>query len=304
VVAIVGTNASGKSELAIELAERFDGEIVSADSRQVFRGLDLCSGKVPPEARQRVLHHGVDVVDIGAEFSVSDYQALAYTAIEATLARSRLPVIVGGTGLYVHAVTRGYVLADVPPDHQFRSEAESMSLNELVERLRQLNPAAVEEVDIQNPRRVIRAIELAAAGQWPATRQMPRYSSLHLGLTWPAPVLKQRIEDRLRRRLAQGMIDEVAQARERGVADEALYQLGLEYRYILRFLIGELSREELVTELHRAIYRFARRQMTWFRADPEIHWLDTNEPLVPQALALTEAFLVDAANPTGGLQPR
>ena len=276
-VVILGTNASGKSDLGIRLAEHFGGEVVSADSRQVYRGLDLGSGKITPAQAARVKHHLIDVAEVSAYYSLAQYQRAAYHAIDSLSGAGKLPFLVGGTGLYVSAIVEGYQLVDVPPNDPLRAELESRPLPELLERLEKSDPDAAGRIDKSNRRRLIRAIEIAAAGHAhsAAHKNSPRYDCLQLGLTWPREILVERIETRLRERLANGMIDEVAGLRSCGVSDFRLDRLGLEYRYIARYLRGELrTLDDLRTQLGIAIRQFAKEQLTWFKRDSRIIWLD------------------------------
>lgn len=276
-VVILGTNASGKSDLGIRLARHFGGEIVSADSRQVYRGLDLGTGKITPVQAATVRHHLIDVADVSEEYSLARYQRAAYSAIDSIGAAGKLPFLVGGTGLYISAIVEGYQLVEAPPDPQLRAELEALPLPALVERLDKADPDAACRIDKKNPRRLIRAIEIASAGfgSAAARRNAPRYDCLQLGLTWPREILIERIETRLQERLAAGMIEEVVALRARGVSDQRLDKLGLEYRYIARFLRGELrSIDELRTQLGIAIRQFAKEQLTWFKRDGRILWLD------------------------------
>jgi tRNA dimethylallyltransferase len=274
---ILGTNASGKSELGIRLAHHLGGEVVSADSRQVYRGLDLGSGKITPAQAGTVKHQLIDVADLSEYYSLAQYQRAAYSAIDAISAAGKRPLLVGGTGLYISAIAEGYELVDVPPNDPLRAELEDLPLPQLAERLEKSDPDAASRIDKSNRRRLIRAIEIATAGRTDAAAQKrsPRYHCLQLGLTWPREILEQRIEKRLRDRLANGMIDEVAGLRSRGVSDLRLDKLGLEYRYIARYLRGELvTLDDLTRELGIAIRQFAKGQLTWFKRDHRIIWLD------------------------------
>jgi tRNA dimethylallyltransferase len=277
-VVLLGTNASGKSDLGIRLAGHFGGEIISADSRQVYRGLDLGSGKITPEQARTVPHHLIDVADVADYYSLAQYQRAAYRAIDSVLEAGKMPFLVGGTGLYISAIVEGYELVDVPPNEPLRAELEPLSLEQLVQRLEQADPEAAARTDRKNSRRLIRAIEIASAGRaHSAMRQNhPRYQCLQLGLHWPRETLGRRIEQRLQDRLDHGMIEEVAELRRRGVSDTRLEKLGLEYRYITRYLRGELGTlAELRLELGIAIRQFAKDQLTWFKRDRRIIWLDT-----------------------------
>jgi tRNA dimethylallyltransferase len=276
-IVILGTNASGKSELGIRLARHFGGEIMSADSRQVYRGLDLGTGKITPTQAATVKHHLIDVADVSESYSLARYQRAAYDGIDSIASAGKLPFLVGGTGLYISAVVEGYQLIDVPPNDRLRAELESLALPQLNARLREVDPDAAARIDQRNPRRIIRAIEIASAGydRAAAPKRAPRYHCLQLGLTWPRDILVERIEQRLRERLAHGMIEEVAGLRSQGVSDLRLDKLGLEYRYVARYLRGELrTLDDLRTQLGIAIRQFAKEQLTWFKRDGRIVWLD------------------------------
>lgn len=289
-IVIAGTNASGKSGLGIELAARYGGEIVSADSRQVFRGLDLGSGKITPEETRGVVHHLIDVVDAGAFYSMADFQKQAYEAIDGIIARGKTPFLVGGTGLYVDSVADGYVLSNRMPDLAYRDELETRSTEELYLMLRQCVPDT--DVDPHNRNRVMRILEKIHDGDDVAPSREPRYDTLRLGVTWDRETLRRRIDERLDRRLEQGMIEEVKQLLDSGVSETFMLKLGLEYRFITRYLKGEFgSLEEMKEQLSTAIKQFAKRQMTWFRRDPAIHWLDMTADPVKQACGLIDGFL-------------
>ena len=272
-VVIEGTNASGKSGLGVALAAHYGGEVVSADSRQVFRGLDLGSGKITPEEMQGVRHHLIDVAEPNEFFSMHDFQRLAYEAVDDIRARGKTPFLVGGTGLYVASVTEGYVMSDTEPDLEYRAYLETMDTPKLYEMLRELRPEM--EIDEKNRNRVMRQLEKIHDGDDHSAPNAPRYDCLKLGVTWPRPVLRARIDERLDRRLEQGMIEEVQGLLDRGASVEFLKKLGLEYRFITQYLIGEIpDRNEMVELLRTAIKQFAKRQTTWFRRDRDIQWLD------------------------------
>ena len=289
-IVIAGTNASGKSGLGIELASRYGGEVVSADSRQVFTGLDLGSGKVTPEEMKGVPHHLLDVCAPGDFYSMADFQRQAYAAIDDILARGKTPFLVGGTGLYGSSVADGYELSNIAPDLSYRDYLETFDTPALYDMLKKLDPET--QADPKNRNRVMRTLERIHDGDIRADRKNPRYETLRLGVTWEREALKQRIDERMEMRLEQGMIEEVKNLLDAGVSKEFMIRLGLEYRYITQYLTGEFeTREAMVEELLLAIKRFAKRQMTWFKRDKEITWLDmTNDPLT-QACALIDEFL-------------
>ena len=290
VVAVVGTNASGKSALGVRLAKRYGAEIISADSRQVFRGLDLGSGKITPEEMQGVRHHLIDVREPNEFFSMADFQRMSYAAIDGILARGRLPMIVGGTGLYVDSVLDGYLLSDREPDLAYRAELEKLTTPQLYDMLLTLVPDA--QVDRNNRNRVMRMIERIHDGDDAVPGKQPRYRSLRLGVSWPREVLAQRIDERLKMRVEQGMIEEVQGLMDRGATKEFLLGLGLEYRFITQYLTGAIpDRDEMLRLLAIAIKQFAKRQMTWFRRNPDIVWLDMAGDPLGQACEAIDAFL-------------
>ena len=289
IIVIEGTNASGKSSLGVALAKKYGGEIISADSRQVYRGMDLGSGKITPEEMEGVPHHLLDVVDPGDFFSMADFQRLAYIAAEEILRRGHIPFIVGGTGLYVDAVAEGYVLSDKAPDPALRAHLETFDTPSLYRMLLEQCPDT--EIDPRNRHRVMRALEKRAAGDDQLPGKHPRFEPLKFGVTWPREILKQRIDERLERRLNAGMTEEVRRLLDQGVPKEFLLKLGLEYKYLTLFLSGEMAEDEMKEELGKAIKRFAKRQMTWFRKDPRIIWLEMDEDPIGQASRRIEQFL-------------
>ena len=288
-IVIEGTNASGKSSLGVEMAARFNGEIVSADSRQVFRRLDLGSGKITPEEMNGVPHHLLDVRDPGEFFSMADFQRLACEAIYGIISRNRVPFLVGGTGLYVDAVADGYNLSEKAPDLSLRARLETYETPELYEMLKRKLPDT--EIDPRNRHRVMRALERLEAGDFHPVSKTPRYELLKLGVTWPREILKQRIDERLERRLDEGMVDEVRALLNEGVSEEFMVKLGLEYKYMTWYLTGKIGYEQMKEELAGAIKKFAKRQMTWFRRDPRIHWLDMSKDPAAEAAGLITDFL-------------
>ena len=291
-VVIEGTNASGKSGLGVALAAHYGGEVVSADSRQVFRGLDLGSGKITPEEMQGVRHHLIDIAEPNEFFSMHDFQRLAYEAVDDVRARGKTPFLVGGTGLYVASVTDGYVMSDTEPDLEYRAYLETMDTPKLYEMLRELRPEM--EIDEKNRNRVMRQLEKIHDGDDHSAPNAPRYDCMKLGVTWPRPVLRARIDERLDRRLEQGMIEEVQGLLDRGASVEFLKKLGLEYRFITQYLIGEIpDRNEMVELLRTAIKQFAKRQTTWFRRDKDIQWLDMAGDPFAEACEKIDRFLAE-----------
>lgn len=288
-IVIEGTNASGKSGLGVELAKRYHGEIVSADSRQVFRKLDLGSGKITRDEMRGVPHHLIDVCDPGDFFSMADFQKLAYQAIDGILARGNTPFLVGGTGLYVDAVADGYALSDRMPDLAYRAQLETYSTEALYQMLLEKLPNT--EVEKRNRNRVMRILEKLHDGDDVTPSKEPRYQVLRLGVTWDRETLRKRIDVRLQRRMQDGMVQEVRDVLDSGVSQEFMIKLGLEYKFITQYLNGQFASEKEMTDLlATAIKQFAKRQMTWFRRNDSIHWLDMTADPIAQACALIDKF--------------
>lgn len=290
-VIIAGTNASGKSGLGIELASKYGAEIISADSRQVFAGLDLGSGKVTKEEMKGVPHHMLDVAQPNDFFSLSEYQTMAYKAIDDVLSRGKKAFLVGGTGLYINAVADGYNLSEAAPDPLLRARVEGMSLEELIALIKERSPESLEKLDLCNKRRLERAAEKLLIGAPLSLPSEKRYETLILGVTWPREILYKRIEERLDRRLEEGMIKEVEELRRNGATDEFLYKLGLEYRYILLYLQGKFTDfSEFREELFKEIRHLGKEQMTWFRKRQDIKWLNMAEDPFSEACGLIDDF--------------
>ncbi len=289
-IVVAGTNASGKSGLGVALAQKYNGEVISADSRQVFRGLDLGSGKLTKEEMQGVPHHLIDVCDAGDFFSMADFQKLAIEAIDDILSRGKQPFLVGGTGLYVDCVAQGYVFSHKMPDLAYRNELEKLTTDELYEKLIALVPTV--DVEKRNRNRVMRLLEKIHDGDDVVPTKNPQYEVLTLGVTWERSLLNQRIDERLEQRLKDGMLAEVQTLLDAGVSREFLYKLGLEYRFITQYLLGEIpDLDQMNLLLSTAIKQFGKRQMTWFRRDQTIEWLDMHQNPMDQACVLVDAFL-------------
>ncbi len=277
---ILGPTASGKTRLAVALAREWAGEIISADSRQVFRGMDIGSGKDLNEYGD-MPYHLIDIREPGGEFSVFAFQRLFIRAFEEIAARGRLPVLCGGSGLYLDAALRGYRLVEVPENAGLRAELAVRDDAELAAMLRELRPGQHNSTDLTDRTRTIRAIEIARHEMLHREKSepFPAIRPLVIGIRWERAELRRRITERLRQRLEAGMIEEVRRLHdEDGVAWERLDYYGLEYRFAGAFLRGELTRNDLFQKLNSAIHAFAKRQETWFRRMEKhgvaIHWVD------------------------------
>jgi len=279
---VLGPTASGKTELAVRLARRLGGEIISADSRQVYRGMDLGTGKdlsCYRDGETTVPCHLIDILDPSDEFSVFDYRRLFYRCFQEITRRAKIPLLVGGTGLYLDAVIRGYHMPAVPVSRDLREELKGEETESLRRRL-----LAISEVhnttDLLERERLIRAIEIAEF-----VRDHPCHapdgipvSPLVMGIRCEREVLRKKITARLHSRLAVGLIEEVHSLHERGIGWERIDSFGLEYRYIARYLRGSMSREEMIRTLATRIHQYAKRQETWFRRmernGVRVHWID------------------------------
>lgn len=300
VIAIVGPTASGKSELAVALAKKFNGEIISADSRQVYTGMDIGTGKVEggwKKVRGKkvylykgITHHCIDFLSPKKQFSAGLFQTEAKKAIVDILSRNKLPILCGGTGHWIDAVVLDQHLPEVKPNPALRAKLEKLSAQKLFARLEKLDPARAKNIDRQNKRRLIRALEIVLATGQPVPvlneAQSP-YQCLWLGMTWPQKKLYQRIDARLKERLEQGMAKEVFNLHQKGLSWKKLDDFGLEYRFVSRFLQKKLSAQEMLIQLSFAIKHYAKRQITWWKRNPKIHWLNN----LKKAEKLTKTFL-------------
>jgi tRNA dimethylallyltransferase len=290
-VAIVGPTATGKSALALHLSQRLPGaEIISADSRQVYRLMDIGTAKPTMAERRQVPHHLIDVADVDQEFSLADYQRLAFQAIDG----AEQPLLVGGTGLYVRSVTAGFVLPDAPPDRQLRQA--QLSQEELLARLAEADPVAAEAIDPANRRRLERALERAGAAAPPPHR---RYHTLMIGLTADRDELYRRADERVDRMMAAGWLEEVRGLLERYPQDLPALS-GLGYAEIGAHLRGELSLAEAIDHTKRRTRRYIKRQLTWFKRDSDIHWLDVTRAGWMAEAAELVGTLWPALGPPGG----
>ena len=280
---VLGPTASGKTGLAVRLAGRIGGEIISADSRQVYRGMDLGTGKDLTEYGRdgaSIPFHLIDICDPGEEFSVFAFQGRFYRCMAEILGRGRLPLLSGGTGLYLDAVLRGYRMAAVPENRELRESLASEPIGSLRRRFLSYCPDAHNTTDLLEPKRLIRAIEIAEYSQThPQEAKAPiAVSPLVIGIRCERSELRRKITLRLQARLELGMIDEVRSLHDRGIAWERLEAFGLEYRYISLYLQRKMTREEMFQTLNTRIHQFAKRQETWFRKmereGVRIHWIE------------------------------
>ncbi len=299
-IAIVGPTAAGKSELSLRVAGALDGEVVNADSMQLYRGMDIGTGKLTPGQRAGIPHHLLDIWDVTEPASVSEYQRLARDVIDDIAARGRTPVLVGGSGLYVRAAIDDLEFPGTDPGLRARLENELAAAGPAVlhARLTGLDPAAAAAILPGNGRRIVRALEVIELSGRPFSATLPAYHAIRptvqIGLDVPRPELDRRIADRVRQMWADGLVDEVRRLADGGRAGRAAggglragrtASRALGYAQVLRFLDGEWTERQAQDETVRATRRFARRQESWFRRDPRVRWLPAADP-VPTATAL------------------
>lgn len=281
-LSIIGPTASGKTTLAVKMADELRGEIISADSRQIYRGMDLGTGKDLEEyavGNRHIPYHLIDIADAGYKYNVFEYQQDFIKAWQDCEKRDIFPVLCGGSGLYVEAVLKAYELLPVPTNESLRTSLQDMSLPELTEKLASYKKLH-NTTDVDTVKRAIRAIEIEEyyLTHSRSEKEFPEIRSLTVGVDVSRSVRRERITQRLHLRLQNGMIDEVKQLLDKGISAEDLIYYGLEYKYLTLYLTGELSYDEMTEKLNIAIHQFAKRQMTWFRkmerSGIEIKWLD------------------------------
>jgi tRNA dimethylallyltransferase len=285
-LAIVGPTAVGKTAISLQLAGELGGEIVSADSRQIYRGLDIGTDKASPAQQAQVSHHLLDMVDPDQVLTLAEYQREAYAAIDGVHGCGRLPLLVGGTGLYVRAVLDGLGIPEAPPDEALRAELESYAAEQgalaLHARLAALDPAAAGRIDYRNVRRVVRAMEVCLVTGQPIsqlqTAAPPSYRIVRIGLTRPRDALFTRIDQRVDEMLARGLLAETQRLLDLGYSPQLPALTGLGYRQMIHYLQGEMSYDEAVAAIKQQTRRFVRQQYTWFRLDdPRIVWFDLEQ---------------------------
>lgn len=284
---IVGPTAVGKSNVALRLAEEYDGEIISADSVQVYRGLDLGAAKPSLAERATVAHHLIDIVDANDNYTVADFQQDAALVITDVLNRGKLPILVGGTGLYVRAILKGFAFSDSGADQEFRHKlqkaAELFGPEHVHQKLAAVDAQTASKLHPNDLRRVIRALEVFSQTQLPISEQVALtpessvYDAAQIGLTMPRDLLYTRIEERVDKMIAQGLVDEVKCLLAQGVLPQAKSMQSLGYKQIVSYLQGDISLPTAVELIKRDTRRFAKRQVTWLRRDAEIQWVDVHK---------------------------
>ena len=290
VIVILGQTATGKSDLAVKIAQKVGGEVISADSRQVYKGLDLGTGKVPRDKifpksynlkantylYKGIPHYLLDVANAKNKFTVADYKKLTDKKIEEILSRGKTPIICGGTGFYIYAVVNNTIFPEVPPNEKLRASLNKKTAEELFKILKKIDQRRAKNIDAKNKVRLIRAIEIAKKlGNVPKTKyQKPIYQFLKIGLYMPLELLKEKINKRLLSRIEDGMLKEIQNLHKNGLSWKRMEELGLEYRYVALYLQKKITKEEMLERLNSEIFKYAKRQMTYFKRDPKIEWFN------------------------------
>ncbi len=301
VLVILGPTAVGKSDLAVEIALSITGlkrgiptfgrtgestskspvlgEVISADSRQVYTGLDIGTGKITKKEMRGVPHHLLDVINPKKVYSVELWKQHTEIAIKDIISRGKLPIICGGTGFYIQSIVDNITLPDVPADQHLRKELALKSTDELFAQLKKIDPKRANDIDAKNPVRLIRAIEIATAlGSVPKAKKVKsKYEFIQIGLTLPLEILRQKIHSRLLSRMKKGMLAEAQKLHTGGLSYKRMEALGLEYRYLALYLQNKLTKQEMLDKLEIEIGQYARRQMQWFKRDDRIKWFEPTQ---------------------------
>ncbi len=274
IIVILGPTASGKTDLSIKLAKKFNGEIISADSRQVYKGMDIGTGKITKKEMQEIPHYLLDIVSPNRKFSVAQYQKLALKSIDKISKKNKIPFLVGGSPFYIYSLLETWTFPKLSPDWNLRKKLEKKSCEELSETLKKLDIKRFKNIDKKNKRRLIRAIEIAKKlGKVPILKKEVKFDSLIIGIKKSKQETNKLIEKRLDKRLEEGMIQEVKRLREEKISWKRLEGFGLEYKWIALYLQKKIDRSKMIYSLQKDIEHFAKRQMTWFKKDKNVKWI-------------------------------
>ena len=290
IIVILGPTSSGKSEMAVRLAQKFKGEIISADSRQVYKGMNLGTGKVTRKEMKNIPHYLLDVASPKRRFTVVQYKNLALKSISKILKKNKIPIICGGTGFYIQALVDGLIFPKVKPDWKLRKKLEKKTINELLKRLKELDRERAKTIEKKNKRRLIRAIEIVmkTKSPIPSLKKSPiPCDVLMIGIRKEKEEIKKLIKRRLKKRFNKGMVAEIKKLHRQGISWKRLEEFGLEYRWITRFLQKKISYNQMFENLQKEIEHFSNRQMTWFKKDKRIKWVKRYK----EAENLTQKFL-------------
>jgi len=289
-IVILGPTASGKTSLSIKLAKKFNGEIISADSRQVYKGMDIGSGKVTKKEMRGVPHYLLDVANPKKRFSVAQYQKLALKAIKNIQKKNKVPFLVGGTGFYIQSIADGIVIPEVKPDWKLRKKLEKLTTEQLFKKLKELDSKRAKAIDKQNPRRLIRALEiiLKTKKTIPVLKNNNQFDVLEIGVIKSNDELKILIHKRLTKRLKNGaMLKEVNKLHKKGLSWKRLEEFGLEYRFVAQYLQNKITHQQMIDNIQKESEHYVKRQMTWFKRDNRIHWIKNQK----QAEKIVKGFI-------------
>ncbi|MDD5552179.1 MAG: tRNA (adenosine(37)-N6)-dimethylallyltransferase MiaA [Candidatus Pacebacteria bacterium] len=289
-IVVVGPTATGKSELAVKIARNFNGEIISADSRQVYKGIDIGTGKITKKEMQGIPHYLLDVASPKRTFTVVQYKKLAEKAIKKIKKRNKIPILCGGTGFYIQAIVDGITIPEVKPDWKLRKNLEKKSNKELFEMLKKLDATRAKKIDAKNPRRLVRAIEVFLKTKKPIRKikKSQDYDVLMIGIKKEKDELKKLTDIRLKKWLKQGLITEIKKLKKSGLSWKKIENFGLEYFWIAKYLQNKIILKEAVEKSKKDIEKYAKRQMTWFKKDKRIKWIKNFK----EAENLTKKFLL------------
>ena len=284
-IIILGPTASGKSALAVKLAKKFDGEIISADSRQVYCGLNLASGKIPKKEMAGIPHHCLDITSLKTRYTVAQWKKCAESTLKKIMERGKLPIVVGGTAFYINALISKSFIPEVKPNWKLRKVLEKKSADELFRMLKKLDPRRARTIELKNKRRLIRALEIIKSTGKPIPEFNPElrndFDILILGIKRTSEDLKNRIYKRLKIRLKAGMINEIKKLHSSGISWKRLEELGLEPRWIAKYIQKQISKREMWAGIIRDTLKFVRHQMTWWKKNGYIHWVNSeNEAML------------------------
>ena len=273
IIVVVGPTSSGKSDLAVHLAKKFNGEVVSADSRQVYKGLDIGTGKITKKEMDGIPHHLLDVANPKNSYTAQNFKKDGAKAIKEILSRGKVPIIAGGTGFYIQILTENITLPEVPPNKELRDKLKNKSTGELFSILIKLDPNRAENIDPKNSHRLMRAIEIATSiGKVPKQKSQPLYKALYVGIKTDTKELKEKIHKRLIQRIKVGMISEVKNLHNKGLSWKRMEELGMEYKYLAKYLKKEISKEDMLEKIETENCKYAKRQKTWFKRNKKIKW--------------------------------
>ncbi len=294
IVVVLGPTSSGKSDMAVEICHDFNGEVISADSRQVYKGMNIGSGKITTEEMRGVKHHLLDVANPNNKFSVANYKKMATIAATNIISQEKIPVVCGGTAFYIQAFVDGLIIPKVSPDWNLRKKLEQQTKEELFKQLTKIDKHRAKNIDKDNKVRIIRAIEIVTKTKKPVPKikEKSPYNPLFLGIKVNQELLEQRIWQRIEKRLQEGMIEEVIDLFNSGISYKRLESFGLEYRWIARYLQKKISYDEMKNELFIDTRKFSKRQMRWWKNDQRINWIETYK----EAKSLIQDFYTPRTN--------